>query len=194
MSYTAISDTVKKCGMQYLDEDMRMSIADQVTFHELDLSGRLRLLLASEKLTVGELATAAGVSKSAMEKYLAGPSSPRATALASLAANLGLSLEWLFFGYSDNDRKRMRDFAVRAIFQVMQDIKQPGPFRDEFELLEYGSRDYTTFALSVAIDRAEELGENVWSARQKAMRDYSKGIREATGEAQPIFRDDSDAT
>ena len=167
-----------------------MRPAEQVTFEEIDLSGRLRLLMVTEKMTVSELAVAAGVSKSAMEKYLAGPSSPRATALASLAANLGLSLEWLFFGYSDNDRRRARDLAMRALFQVMQDIKQPGPFRDEFERLQFGSRDFMNFALGVATERAEEVGAKLWAERQKAMRDYAQGIREAVLDPQPIFRED----
>ena len=56
---------------------------DQSAYETLDLSERLRTVMAQYKLSVSELAEHAGVSKSAMEKYLAGPSSPRATAIAS---------------------------------------------------------------------------------------------------------------
>ncbi|WP_323005429.1 helix-turn-helix transcriptional regulator [Pseudorhodobacter sp.] len=164
-----------------------MTDAKQVYFQELDISDRLRFLMTSEKLTVGELATAAGVSKSAMEKYLSGPSSPRATALASLAANLGLSLEWLFFGYSDNDRQRIGNLAMNALFQLMQDIKQEGPFRDEFARFEFGTRDYTTFALTVANERAEELGQKLWDARRKSMREYANGLRQVALPAIPLW-------
>ncbi len=166
--------------------------AEQVIFHDLDLSSRLRYLMTAEKLTVSELAVAAGVSKSAMEKYLAGPSSPRATALASLAANLGLSLEWLFFGYADNDRLRIRDYAVNAIIQAMQEIKQPGALRDQFERLEFGSREYATFSFDFAGELAEQLGEKLWNARKKAMKNYAKGYREAVLPPVPFEAEDNE--
>jgi transcriptional regulator with XRE-family HTH domain len=144
----------------------------QVAFDDLDLSDRLRLVMTVEKLTVSELAQAAGVSKSAMEKYLAGPSSPRATAIASLCANLGLSVEWLMFGYSDNDRLRIRDLAVGTLFQLLQDLKTKPELRSEFDRLEAGSREFTTFALSVASERAEDVATNLWEARKRSMRQY----------------------
>jgi transcriptional regulator with XRE-family HTH domain len=144
----------------------------QVAFDDLDLSDRLRLVMTVEKLTVSELAQAAGVSKSAMEKYLAGPSSPRATAIASLCANLGLSVEWLMFGYSDNDRLRIRDLAVGTLFQLLQDLKTKPELRSEFDRLEAGSRAFTTFALSVASERAEDVATNLWEARKRSMRQY----------------------
>lgn len=151
-----------------------------VIFEDLDISVRLRMLMASEKLTVAELAAMAGVSKSAMEKYLSGPSSPRATALASLAANLGLSLEWLLFGYSENDRVRIRNLSMSAMFQLLHDLKSPGEIRATFNALEVGSKEFNSFAIDLATDRAEELGERLWNARKQAMKNAASGFQEAT--------------
>ena len=145
---------------------------------ELDISVRLRMLMASEKLTVAELAAMAGVSKSAMEKYLAGPSSPRATAVASLAANLGLSLEWLLFGYSESDRVRIRNLSMSAMFQLLHDLKSPGEVRESFNALEVGSKEFNTFAIDLATDRAEDLGERLWNARKRAMKMAAAGFQE----------------
>jgi transcriptional regulator with XRE-family HTH domain len=149
-----------------------------VVFRELDISSRLRVLMAEDKLTVGELAAAAGVSKSAMEKYLAGPSSPRATAIASLCANLGLSVEWLLFGYADNDRVRIRNLGFGALFQLMQDLKTPGDLRDAFERAKLGSKEFSLFAVDLASERAEELGGDLWNMRKNAMRGAAQGYVE----------------
>lgn len=161
----------------------------QVIFEELDLSERLRVLMAVEKMTVSELSQAAGVSKSAMEKYLAGPSSPRATAIASLCANLGLSVEWLLFGYSDNDRTRVRDLAFSAMFQLIQDLKADPALRSAFESLESGSRELSAFAVNVASVRAEAVGTDLWNARKRDMREASEGVTEARGPFMPFQAD-----
>lgn len=153
--------------------------SEQVVFRDLDISEQLRVVMAMENLTVAEMAAAAGVSKSAMEKYLAGPSSPRAAALASLCANLGLSMEWLLFGYSENDRTRVRDLSVRAFFQIMHDLKGLGPLSEKFNSLELGTREFNQFALSTAADRAEGLAEGLWAHRRKSMADAAAGNREA---------------
>ena len=51
---------------------------------DVDISERLRELMLQRKLTVAELANKVGVSKSAIEKYLAGPSSPRAATIVAI--------------------------------------------------------------------------------------------------------------
>lgn len=76
---------------------------DAAQLSQLDLSKRLRELMLNHDLTVAQLAGIAGISKSAMEKYLAGPSSPRAVALANICAALSVSPSWLMFGVSEND-------------------------------------------------------------------------------------------
>lgn len=162
--------------------------ADQVTFEVLDLSAQLRLVMASERLTVIQLADAAGVSKSAMEKYLAGPSSPRATAIASLCANLGLSPEWLMFGYTDNDWRRIRDFAFRDFVGLLHDIKQDQDLAARFAACDAGSKEFLTLAMETATARAEALADKVKAARKAAMVDHAAGVREVAGPFVP-FRD-----
>lgn len=158
----------------------------QVVFQELDISAQLRLIIATERLTVTELAAAAGVSKSAMEKYLAGPSSPRATSVASLCANLGLSIEWLLFGYSDNDRVRVRNQVLFAIDGLMRDLKQAGPLKDSFDKLDVGGKEFATFALTVASDIAEVVAEKVWDSRKRSMREAAEGYSEAALDGIPF--------
>lgn len=70
---------------------------------QLDLSKRLRELMLHHGITVGGLAEIGGVSKSAMEKYLAGPSSPRAITIANICQALGVSPSWLLFGAPETD-------------------------------------------------------------------------------------------
>lgn len=158
----------------------------QVTFETLDLSDQLRMVMATERLTVTQMAEAAGVSKSAMEKYLAGPSSPRATAIAALCTNLGLSLEWLLFGYSDNDWRRVRDTAFMSFMNILQDIKQDPQTAARFATMDAGSKEFMNFAIEVATSRAESLADQVKALRQKAMQDHAAGVREAVGEAIPL--------
>ncbi|MFC2967056.1 helix-turn-helix domain-containing protein [Acidimangrovimonas pyrenivorans] len=148
-------------------------------FKELDISDRLRMLMTHEKMTVADVAAAAGVSKSAMEKYLAGPSSPRAIAIASLCTSLGVSVEWLLFGEGDDDRLKNRDLATRVVFQLLQDLKSPGPMRDQFEQSEPGSPEFNAFAFSLATERAEELGGKLGDSRQRALRAATAGLKDA---------------
>ncbi len=164
----------------------------KVDFKVLDLSAQLRYLMASERLSVSELAQAAGVSKSAMEKYLAGPSSPRATAVASLCANLGLSIEWLLFGYSDNDRLRVRDFVTKALHDIIFDLKNDPTLSAQFEGHKANSKEFSTFALGVAMDQSELVAARVWEARKKSMKDYAAGHREAVLQIMPFSKDESE--
>ena len=158
----------------------------QVTFQTLDLSNQLRMVMATERLIVTQMAEAAGVSKSAMEKYLAGPSSPRATAIAALCTNLGLSLEWLLFGYSDNDWRRVRDTAFLSFMNLLQDLKQDEELVRHFSETEAGSKDFVSLAIEIATSRAEALADQVKAARQKSMLDHAAGGGEAVGEPMPL--------
>ena len=162
----------------------------QVTFEVLDLSAQLRMVMATERLTVSQLADAAGVSKSAMEKYLAGPSSPRATAIASLCANLGLNPEWLLFGYNENDWRRVRDFAFRAFVDLLHDMKADASLSAEFAALDASSKDFRTFAIDVSTMRAETLADKVRAARQASMKDYAEGVRQVWGEPVDLPKSD----
>lgn len=97
-----------------------MSKSSQGPLHELDISVRLRALMREHGLTVSKLSEIAGVSKSAMEKYLAGPSSPRATAVASICKQLETSADWLLFGKPENDELIRRGVHTMMYHIVMQ--------------------------------------------------------------------------
>jgi transcriptional regulator with XRE-family HTH domain len=149
-----------------------------VIFEELDLSERLRLVMTLKRLTVADLARMAGVSKSAREKYLAGPSSLRTTAVASLCANLGISAEWLIFGFSDTDARRSASLATSAMFRLLSDVKA-GELRGNFERLAADSPEFREFAVALASTRGLELGERMVQARNRTMRDAAAGHGEA---------------
>lgn len=150
---------------------------DQSAYETLDLSERLRAVMARYKLSVAELAEHAGVSKSAMEKYLAGPSSPRATAIASLCRSLQLNAEWLIFGHADDDLRRIRDIGMHSFAALLQELKQPGSLKDEFDALDVGSRDWRSFSLGIAADRAQELCVLVADSRKRDLQATSEGQR-----------------
>ncbi len=158
----------------------------QVVFRDLDISERLRMVMVTDKLTVSQLADAAGVSKSAMEKYIAGPSSPRATSLASLCANLGIGLEWLVFGPADNDYLRVRGYVFSELFQLMHDLREEGHLRSRFESCDPGSREFRQFATDEATKRAEEIGAKMAKRRRLAMSDAAKGFAVTFGPVMPI--------
>lgn len=157
---------------------------ENVTFETLDLAERLRLLMVSYKLSVSEMADAAGVSKSAMEKYLAGPSSPRATSLAALCVNLGVNAEWLIFGHADEDLRRVRDFSFRAFMRLIEDIAHGQASSDA--RIDLSDQGQSQAALSLASDRAEELQEAIARDRLRMREHKSAGLREATLDPLPI--------
>ena len=149
---------------------------ENVTFDTLDLSARLRFLMVSHKLSVSDMADAAGVSKSAMEKYLAGPSSPRATSLASLCVNLGVNAEWLIFGQADEDLLRVRDFSFNAFMSLIEDIGSMQTASDPF--LNLSDHSQRVAAMSLASDRAAALQEAIATDRVRTRQQRAAGMRE----------------
>lgn len=158
-----------------MDEDFDVP-QENVTFETLDLSARLRFLMVSHKLSVSGMADAAGVSKSAMEKYLAGPSSPRATSLASLCVNLGVNAEWLIFGQADEDLRRVRDFSFNAFMSLIEDIDSLQTPSDS--LLNLSDHNQRLAAMSLASDRAEALQEAIATDRIRTRQQRAAGMRE----------------
>lgn len=106
---------------------MTNSAQDKLT--EIDISERLRSLMREHKLTVSEIAKIAGISKSAMEKYLAGPSSPRATAIVSICRELRASADWLLLGKPDGQESTRR--AVHTVLYQLV-MKQRGKTVEPF--------------------------------------------------------------
>lgn len=159
---------------------------EQSISETLDISERLRVIMSSYKLSVADLAGHAGVSKSTMEKYLAGPSSPRATALASLCASLQVNAEWLIFGHADDDIRRIQQIGTHSITALLQEIKQPGPLKDEFEAHELGSSEWRLFSLNLGAERAHELASLVNDRRKKALKMAADGYRIVALEPHPL--------
>lgn len=109
---------------------------DAAQLSQLDLSKRLRELMLNHDLTVAQLAEIGGISKSAMEKYLAGPSSPRAVTLANICTALSVSPSWLMFGVSENDEvAEMSAFTtsvLAASAELLLTIKSDQELLDAF--------------------------------------------------------------
>lgn len=89
----------------------------------IDLSDRLRQVMRECGMTVAELAEAAGVSKSAMEKYLAGPSSPRAQVIARLCLKTGVTADWLLLGHDDPYPHNIRTSVVGGLITMLMEIR-----------------------------------------------------------------------
>lgn len=137
----------------------------QAAFETLDLSDRLRLLMASHKLTVGEMAEKAGVSKSAMEKYLAGPSSPRAASVASICAALNVDADWLLLG-RESDLFNLQSIAFGEMLRLLEDLKRDKELSETYQRLELGSQEWRAFVLEVALERAVEV-RNTFTKRRR---------------------------
>lgn len=98
---------------------MKASRMEAAHLSQLDLSKRLRELMLAKDMTVGQLAEIGGVSKSAMEKYLAGPSSPRAVTLANICIALSVNPSWLMFGTVEHNKAaEMSAFTTTVLTSV----------------------------------------------------------------------------
>ena len=143
--------------MQYLDDGIHMKEVPQDPLQEIDLSIILRQVMAARRLSVADMAKAAGVSKSAMEKYLSGPSSPRLVALASLSRSLGLSLDRIVFGEIDPNEELVFTIAFREMGKLISDLRSDESLRDTFSTLEAGSANLADFARELAYVRAVQM-------------------------------------
>lgn len=157
----------------------------QASFETLDLSDRLRLLMSAHKLTISEMAEKAGVSKSAMEKYLAGPSSPRATAIASICSALNVDADWLLLG-RESDLFTLQSLAFGEIFTLLEDLKRDGKLSDEFHRLDLGSLAWREFARELGLARAVELRNTFDKRRQH---DAEIGLERQFGAKIGIYTD-----
>lgn len=161
----------------------------QQVISELDLSERLRFLMRLHGLTVQEFAEIAGVSKSAMEKYLAGPSSPRATALASICFGLGVNAQWLLFGTPDNDLLLIRDAVDDVIADILNELKQGGAIAEPFQRNQFGTKEWRVFTWELADQRAREAVERIQAAREKALTEAQQGMRTTAIGPFPLHHD-----
>lgn len=141
-------------------------LGDQQPIKTLDLSFLLRTIMAARDLTVNEMAKMAGVSKSAMEKYLAGPSSPRATVIASLSKALGLSADTIMFGALDPDLERAYQLAFQAFASLIEDLKLNEILAMSFGELTPGTEAFAEFVRNTAFDRAGSF-KRAFNAKQR---------------------------
>lgn len=131
-----------------------MNKTDQAPLEVVDISINLRMIMAARNLTVGDMAAMAGVSKSAMEKYLSGPSSPRATAIASLSNALDIRADFILFGEFDIDQNLLLSHAQGAFSGLLEILKQPGEVADRFASLKLGTDEWRDFVRNLAYERA----------------------------------------
>lgn len=120
----------------------------------MDLSFTLRTIMAARGLSVAEMADMAGVSKSAMEKYLKGPSSPRAIAIASLAKGLGMSADTIMFGELDATVELVYKLSFDAFADLIKDLKNASDLSARFRELAHGTDDFDRFIRDLAYERA----------------------------------------
>lgn len=139
----------------------------------LDLSFLLRTTMAARGLSVSEMAQMAGVSKSTMEKYLAGPSSPRATAIASLSKALGLSADTLMFGEIDANVELAYQLAFKAFADLLEDLKSDPDLSVEFASLDAGTKAFSDFVRDTAFGQAGLFKSQFNSDRLKTRFDNS---------------------
>ena len=150
----------------------------------LDLSDRLRRLMNDCDMTVSELAEAAGVSKSAMEKYLAGPSSPRAQVIARLCERTGVTADWLLLGFHDPYPAFIRSQTMAATTALLSEVRYSPEVR---ERLFAGSDDDAYDAIR---ELAGKLEHRVFHrVRDLVARDKEVGGGLAFGAAIPFRAD-----
>ena len=117
--------------------------------------------MLQRKLTVAELANKVGVSKSAIEKYLAGPSSPRAATIVAICREFEVPADWLLFGYRQRLQHILLSSSFSAFQAVIHEMKQPGELSSRFSILEWGSPEWRNFVFHLADERANELNADV---------------------------------
>lgn len=151
----------------------------------VDISEPLRALMRQHKLTVSQMAERVGVSKSAMEKYLAGPSSPRASTIQAICLSFGVAADWLLFQYRQPLQQVLAGSAYGDFQSLLHELKQPGTLSSRFSEIEWGQPEWRQFATDVASERAEELTAKV-ARRLKEREDDLRSGRVALGFGPPV--------
>lgn len=155
-----IRDTVTIYGYLYKNEVSRIVTPEQQPFEALDMSFILRTVMAARSLTASEMASKAGVSKSAMEEYLAGPSSPRAVAVASLSRSSELSADTLMFGEIDKHIEIAYQPAFEAFAQLPKDLKSDPELSDRFTSFDPGTDEFSDFVRNLPFERTGSFKRN----------------------------------
>ncbi len=141
---------------------------EQEPIQVLDMSFVLRTTMAARGLSVAEMAKLAGVSKSAMEKYLSGPSSPRAVAVASLSRALGLSADTIMFGELDGHAELAHQLAFQAFARLLKDLKSDADLSSAFANVSPGTDEFADFVRNVSFERAGQFKREFDGDRREA--------------------------
>lgn len=147
------------------------SPATQEPLEKVDVSKNLRLLMAQRNLTVMELAKLAGVSKSAMEKYLAGPSSPKATAIASIARALEVDAGYILFGKFDMDREAILSAAQGVVSNLLEELHGASEIGKQFRELSPGSQEANHSLWGLAFEKAREIRNRAFVQKRAWLKD-----------------------
>ncbi|MGB0662052.1 MAG: helix-turn-helix domain-containing protein [Mangrovicoccus sp.] len=155
----------------------------------IDISSQLRDLQRTKKITVAEMAQTAGVSKSTMEKYLAGPSSPGAVPIAKLCAEYGLSADWMITGRKPAIFRMSSSAFFTQLVGLMDLLKRCEELGQQFSSLSLGSKEWTSFVTNTATEQAFEAAVQLERNFEcEVAKLYTHG--EATGGPMPIYPGD----
>lgn len=112
-------------------------------------------------MTIAQMAEKAGVSKTAFEKYLAGPSSPRGTAIAVLCKEFDLSADWLLFGKSDtvaaDDLMLLMLFHSDTMWDLVRDLREDDELGELFVAGDPSDVDWPTYFSDLVRKRSVEF-------------------------------------
>ena len=127
---------------------------EEQPFENLDMSFMLRTIMTARGLTVSDMAEMAGVSKSAMEKYLSGPSSPRAVAIASLSRSLSISADTIMFGEINGQTELAYRLMFQSLAHLIKKLKTDKELSERFASLDAGSEEFADFVRDLAFEQA----------------------------------------
>lgn len=144
-----------------------MSAAKQGHDGVVDLSILLRQRMVSHRMSVADMAAAAGVSKSAMEKYLAGPSSPRLVSMIPLARALDTTLERLVSGETDPHEELVHALSFQQLMALLQELKGEGDIARQFASLDPASKEFADFTRNLSHERAVDTRRRFAAERRK---------------------------
>ena len=89
-----------------------------------DIGGRISELMKKEKLTQKELSIMAGVTESALSRYLSNERQPKAEILANIATALNTTSDYLISGKTDKiDYAELHRFVARGAKEMTKDEK-----------------------------------------------------------------------
>jgi transcriptional regulator with XRE-family HTH domain len=125
----------------------------------IDISPQMRELMRLHDLTLATMAAEIGVSKSAVEKYLAGPSSPRAVTVANICERFDESADWVLFGKVEDQRAQralLHTLVLGALWRAMDECASSVPTPGTAESRDFVERELIPRAWKVVDEFFDE--------------------------------------